>query len=234
MADVKTLSYDEAMFRIKICGVTTVDDALDAAAAGADAIGLNFYAQSKRYVPVDAVRPISLSMPAAVTRVGLFVNATADDITTIVEQVELDCVQLHGDEPPELIADLPRRVSVVRAYRCGEEGLAPLGSYLAACRAQGRLPDAVLIDADAPGEFGGSGRVADWALIARERELVGDRPLILAGGLSAANVARAIEVVRPDGVDVTSGVEREPGHKDAALVTQFVAAAREAFAKLQS
>ena len=221
------------MVRIKICGITTVDDALDAAAAGADAIGLNFYPRSKRYLDIDAARPISLSMPSGLTRVGVFVNATADDISTIVEQVELDCVQLHGDEPPELIAQLPRRISVIRAYRCGEEGLAALGSYLAACRAQGRLPDAVLIDADAAAEFGGTGRAADWSRVAEERDFAGDRPIILAGGLTPANVAKAIAIARPDAVDVASGVEREPGRKDAALVTQFVTAAREAFAKTE-
>jgi phosphoribosylanthranilate isomerase len=139
-------------------------------------------------------------------------------------------VQLHGDERPEYLSRLPRKVSIVRAYRCGAQGLAPLRVYLDECRSLGRTPDAVLIDADAQGEFGGTGRVADWNRIAEERDLVGGVRLILSGGLTPANVAESIAAVQPDGVDVASGVESAPGRKDAALIQQFVAAARYAFA----
>ena len=119
---------------------------------------------------------------------------------------------------------------IVRAHRCGRDGLAPLAKYLVDCRALGRVPDAVLIDADAAAEYGGTGQRADWARIASQRELLGELPLILAGGLTPDNVAAAIAAVRPDGVDVASGVESGPGRKDAELVRRFIAAARDAFA----
>lgn len=212
--------------------MTTVEDALDAAAAGADAVGLNFYGGSKRCVDASTAERICISMPADVKTVGVFVNAGAAEIAAITEQVELNAVQLHGDEPPEYLGRLPHGVAIVRAYRCGEQGLAPLRAFLAECRSHGRIPDAVLIDADVAEAFGGTGRAADWALLARDRHLVGEIPFILAGGLTPGNVGAAIAAVRPDGVDVASGVEREPGRKDAALVQQFVAAAGAAFAAL--
>lgn len=220
------------MFRIKICGVTNVDDALDAAAAGADAIGLNFYRGSKRFIDVPTAESIDVSLPAGVKRIGVFVNAEAGQIAAVAEKVRLSCVQLHGDERPEFLAELPHSLVVIRAFRCGDQGLAPLRSYLADCRALGRMPDAILVDADAGKQFGGTGRPAEWKRIALERELIAETPLILGGGLTPTNVADAIASVRPDGVDVASGVEREPGRKDAALVRQFVAAARGAFARL--
>jgi phosphoribosylanthranilate isomerase len=224
-------TYDESMFRIKICGITTVDDALDAVAAGADAIGLNFYSNSKRFVDREAARRIALSLPAGVTKVGVFVNSDVSEVSTTVEQIELDGIQLHGDEPPEMLAQLTRRVPVIRAARCGEQGLAGVEAYLAECGSRGRLPDAVLVDADAPWDYGGTGRLADWSLVARDRHLLGDLPLILAGGLTPTNVAAAIAAIRPDGVDVSSGVEVRPGRKDARLVGEFVAAARAALAR---
>jgi phosphoribosylanthranilate isomerase len=224
--------YDNGMFRVKICGVSTVADALAASAAGADAIGLNFYRGSKRCTDVATARAISDVLPEVTKRVGVFVNANVAEIDLIAEQVGLDAVQLHGDEPPGFVTQLPRGVGVVRAFRCGEQGLAPLRSYLTDCRSLGRLPDAVLIDSAASTDFGGTGYLADWALLAQEREMLDDVPFILAGGLTPDNVAEAIAVVRPDGVDVASGVEREPASKDAALVRRFVEAAREAFAGL--
>jgi phosphoribosylanthranilate isomerase len=214
------------MFHIKICGITSVDDAQVAARAGADAIGLNFWPQSKRHVRPKSAREISAALPSGVARVGVFVNATAEDIASIADQVGLDWIQLHGDESFELLAKLPPRLPILRAFRCAEAGLLPLQHYLLESRGHGRGPDAVLIDADAAGEFGGTGRRADWMRIAQERSLLGELPLILAGGLTPLNVAAAIDAVRPDGVDVASGVECRPGIKDPALVEQFVAAAR--------
>ncbi len=218
------------MFRIKICGMTSSDDALAAADAGADAIGLNFYPRSKRYVSPDVAEKIAAAVPDSVTKVGVFVNATAGEIAQVVDRVGLHCVQLHGDEPPALAAELPPGVSVLRAHRCTADGLALLRDYIDRCREAGCSLDAVLVDADAGSDFGGTGRAADWALVARERTMLGAVPLILAGGLTPDNVCQAIAAVRPDGVDVASGVESEPGRKDVALVTRFVAVAREALA----
>lgn len=227
-----TAAYDGGMFQIKICGITTVDDALDAAQAGATAIGLNFYAASKRFVDDATAERISLSVPPEVMRVGVFVNASAEEITAKLGGVELDAVQLHGDEPAALLAELPRGITIIRAIRCGPAGLAALGGYLVDARAAGRSPDALLVDSHGDGDFGGTGQVADWSVVDAERDYLEGLPLILAGGLDPRNVATAIETVRPDAVDVASGVEGAAGRKDAQAVREFVAAAREAFGKL--
>lgn len=219
------------MFQIKICGITNVEDALAASDAGADAIGLNFYSRSKRFVDVETAAAISRSLPRSVKKVGVFVNADAAEISAVTSRVDVDCIQLHGDERPELLLQLPNQVAIVRAIRCGEQGLEPFFQYFHDCRALGRAPEAVLIDADAGEDFGGTGRVADWSRVANERASLVGLPLILGGGLRPANVADAIAIIRPDGVDVASGVERVPGRKDAELVRQFIAAARAAFAR---
>jgi phosphoribosylanthranilate isomerase len=217
------------MFRIKICGVTNADDARASVDAGAEALGVNFYRFSKRFVELDIARKIADVVPANVANVGVFVNHSAREIRDAVESLKPAYIQLHGDEPPEFLSDLPAGIKIIRAYRCGSNGLAPLASYLEKCRALRRMPDAILLDSDAAGGFGGSGRAADWSLIADQRAILGDAPLILAGGLTPANVGLAIAAVRPDAVDVASGVERQPGLKDRELVKQFIAAAREAF-----
>jgi phosphoribosylanthranilate isomerase len=217
------------MFRVKICGVTNAHDARAAVDAGADALGVNFYRSSKRFVKLDIARKIADVVPANVIKVGVFVNHSAREIQDAVESLQPAYIQLHGDEPPEFLHDLSAGIKIIRAYRCGSNGLAPLASYLDKCRALGRMPDAILLDSDTAGVFGGSGRAADWSLIANQRAILGDAPLIMAGGLTPANVGFAITAVRPDAVDVASGVERQPGLKDRELVNQFVEAAREAF-----
>ncbi len=229
------------MFRIKICGVTTVDDARMVAEAGADAIGLNFYAQSKRYVSIDRALEIAASLPKHVATVGVFVNATADEIRATVEQVGLDLVQLHGDETPELIHQLSsvlRDVTVIKAFRLGPSALQPVEQFLFASCARGQAspPQVVLFDAAAPGQYGGTGETIDWSLAKQFIRRVGvdGPPLILAGGLTPENVAGAISVVHPAAVDTASGVESSPGRKDPAKVAAFVTAAREAFARFES
>jgi phosphoribosylanthranilate isomerase len=214
------------MFRIKICGITNVADARAATDAGADAVGLNFFNKSRRFVDVELARQIASAIPGGVTKVGVFVNHQADDIAETVHRVGLDAVQLHGDEPATIITRLPVEVRIVRAYRCGSSGLSPLANYLEECSSVGRMPDAILVDADAGAIFGGSGEMADWALIDRERAMLGGLPLILAGGLTPDNVAAAIAAVRPHAVDVASGVECGPGRKDPALVVKFIVSAR--------
>jgi phosphoribosylanthranilate isomerase len=193
---------------------------------GADAIGLNFWPRSHRYVAPAEAQKIATELPRAVVRVGVFVNATAAEIATTASEVDLDWIQLHGDEPPSLLAMLPRQLPILRAFRCGADGLASLATYLADAEALGRSPDAILVDADTTSEFGGTGRLADWSRITRQRKLLGALPLILAGGLTPQNVVAAIAAVRPTGVDVASGVERTPGIKDPALIEKFVTAAR--------
>jgi len=204
---------------VKICGVTRVEDARVVAESGADAIGFNFWSQSPRYVDPPAARRIGAELPSTVTRVGVFVDASRDEIEAIAEEALLDVVQLHGSEPPDLARSLSRRV--IRAVRARTPGdLDGLADYPAS---------ALLVDAFVAGEPGGTGRRADWEL-ARAACALG--PVILAGGLDPENVGSAIHAVRPYGVDVASGVEAAPGLKDATKIRAFVSRAREAAATL--
>lgn len=216
------------MFQIKTCGITSVKDARFASLAGADAIGLNFYDQSPRHIELAAAELMMPAIPKTVAKVGIFVNATAAEINEIADRLDLDYIQLHGDEPPEFLGNFPAR-KVIRAFRCGEDGFTPISAYLAGCQALGRMPDAVLLDACQPGEYGGTGKALDWGGVAQNRELLGDAPLILAGGLTPFNVAEAIRTAHPDAVDVASGVESAPGTKDLLLMRAFCSAAKKAF-----
>jgi len=245
------------MYRIKICGITTADDALLAAEAGADAIGLNFYAQSPRFVHADQAAEIveRLREDYAADRVqvfGVFVNASLDDIVWTIREANLYGpeqgfgIQLHGDEPPELLRELHQHglgrsgellqvlghvpeVPVVRALRCQDANLAAHATYLLQCQQLGALPQAVLLDAFAPGSYGGTGERLDWRAVASARPALFNLPIVLAGGLTPANIAEAIAAARPNAVDVASGVESSPGHKDAAKVYAFVTHAKRAF-----
>jgi phosphoribosylanthranilate isomerase len=217
-------------FLVKICGITNAADAHAAADAGADALGFNFFRKSRRFVEPATARQIIDGLPERVMKVGVFVNESAAAIAKIVSEANLNAVQLHGDEPASIVSQLPTHVRIVRAYRCTREGLAPLEHYLDECHALGRMPDAVLIDADAGSAYGGSGELADWEIVRQQQAALGGLPLILAGGLTPENVAAAIEGVKPAGVDVASGVEREPGLKDSLRVARFISASRGAAA----
>ena len=245
------------MFQVKVCGITSVQDALLAAEAGADAIGLNFYETSPRRIDAgragDIVRAVREKYPADRLEIySVFVNATVDDILWTFRDGDLYGVeqsvgiQLHGDEPPEFLVELQEQgfgrgqellhatghvplVQIVRAARCKGSNLADVHSYLKLCRKFGALPHALLLDAHQPGSYGGTGQVADWNVVRQERDLLLDLPLILAGGLTPENVGDAIAAARPDAVDVASGVELEPGKKDAEKMRKFVFEARKAF-----
>jgi phosphoribosylanthranilate isomerase len=248
----------ELMFRVKICGITTVQDALLAAEAGADAIGLNFYSQSPRCIDAQRAEQIVAALrekyePAQVHVVALFVNASTDDILWTIRDANLLgpegglAIQLHGDEPPELLAELQSHglggaqhlfhatghvpyVPVIRALRGREPTLEGVADYLVRCRMLRALPSAVLLDAYHPGSFGGTGQALDWDALRAGRDKLLGLPLILAGGLTSENVAEAIATAQPDGVDVASGVESAPGKKEAAKVLAFTARARQALA----
>lgn len=220
------------MFRIKICGVTNLDDGLAAADAGADAIGFNFCTRSPRFIEPLAARDIAARLPAGVTRVGVFVNSTTGAIMAAAEQVGLDLIQLHGDEPPEeVLALAPRRV--MRAIRAATKNLAEVSRFLERCRQAGADLTAVLADAAVAGQYGGTGERADWEAWSQYASKPRVPPLVLAGGLVAENVADGIAKVRPAAVDVASGVESEPGVKDPEKVKRFVAAARAAFEAME-
>lgn len=218
------------LFQIKICGVTTVEDALGAVQAGADAVGVNFYRQSPRYVEESRAREIAAVLPEGVKCVGVFVNPELSQLEGAVA-LGLHAVQLHGDESPTLLAHF-RTLPVVKAFRLGADGLAPVQAFLDQCRALSCLPEMVLIDSYRAGEFGGTGATADWGAAAEYAALQGP-PLVLAGGLKPENVAEAIRAVRPLAVDTASGVESAPGNKDQAKMNAFVQAAQDGFRSVE-
>jgi phosphoribosylanthranilate isomerase len=202
---------------VKVCGITSEEDAALAAEAGVDGVGFVFWPKSPRAVGIETARRMASAVPASVVRVGLFVDASAETITRAVDAVGLDLVQLHGDETPELLASLP-----LRAWKALRVGSALTPADVAPWAGAAGL----LLDARAAAAPGGTGQAFDWTLARAVRDRISF--LVLAGGLNADNVARAIEVARPDGVDVSSGVEMAPGRKDAARVRAFVKAARSA------
>jgi phosphoribosylanthranilate isomerase len=222
------------MFRIKICGVTNVDDAREAVAAGADALGLNFYRSSKRFVSTEMARQIVDEIGARTQPVGVFVNASVAEICDVCRASAISFVQLYGEKRPDrskIVFGLrDSMVSVIRAHSFGVGGMDAV--YKDMFDANGTPADAVLIDAAVSGMYGGTGQTIDWTRLVNFQDSIGRMPLILAGGLTPDNVAEAIRIVRPYAVDVASGVESSPGKKDAAKVRDFVAAAREAFEQI--
>jgi phosphoribosylanthranilate isomerase len=206
---------------VKICGITTTEDARVAVEAGADALGFVFWPMSPRRIDPQKAAALARELPPFVLRVGVFVDMPRDEMARIADTVGLDLLQLHGDEAPEALASLPRRA--VKAVRVGkgfsqEEALRYAG-----------VASGLLVDTRLPGETqlpGGTGQVFDWTLVKGLAERVPF--LVLAGGLGPANVAEAVRAVRPHAVDVSSGVEALPGRKDPAKVRAFVEAARSA------
>ena len=200
------------MIRVKICGITNAVDALAAIDAGANLLGFNFYSQSPRHIAEAEVAKIRPQLPKKVDAVGIFVNASAADVAVVCKSLKLDAVQLHGDETPETVAELARNLPVVKAFRVEPDF--PLGIL-------DEYPEAFafLFDAAHTGQYGGTGRATDWD-VAR-RAAVGRR-IILAGGLKVENVAAAVRIVRPYGIDVASGVESRPGNKDHGLLREFI------------
>jgi phosphoribosylanthranilate isomerase len=219
------------VFKVKICGVRSISDARIVAKAGGDGVGFNFYPKSARYVDPIAAKAIARELPPTVWKVGVFVNEPGASMAETCRRVGLDCVQLHGDEAAALLAELPESVAVVRAFRVGEEGLGAAAAFLRACECSGRLPDAVLVDAQVPGALGGTGRTVDWHALVEHKDVLGQVPLILAGGLTPENVRQACEVVRPSGVDTASGVEVSPGVKDPQKVRRFIREAMDALGR---
>lgn len=196
--------------RSKICGITRIEDALVAAEAGADAIGLVFYDKSPRAVDVRQARAILAALPPFVTSVGLFVNASRCFIGEVLDAVPLDVLQFHGDETPEQCEGHGRPWFKALRVRPGDDLHAEARRFAGA--------RAILLDAYVPGVPGGTGERFDWSLIPADLPM----PLILAGGLTPDNVTEAIASVRPYGVDVSGGVEAAKGIKDAAKVAAFI------------
>ncbi|TAN86035.1 MAG: phosphoribosylanthranilate isomerase [Gallionella sp.] len=204
------------MIRVKICGITRVEDALAAAASGADALGLVFYEKSPRHVNLRQAAQLAAAIPPFVTLVGLFVNAGAEAVREVLRHIPLDILQFHGDESPEFCAQFGK--PYLKAIRV------KAGVDLLQCAAHFRAAKGLLLDAHVEGMQGGTGTTFDWTLIPEAMPL----PVILSGGLDAENVAAAIKQVRPYAVDVSSGVEASKGIKDAAKIARFMQEVKQA------
>ena len=201
--------------RVKICGITNLNDAHHAAACGADALGFVFYPGSPRFVDPDTARRIIAELPPLVTTVGLFVNEHPARIREMVDFCGLNTIQLHGDEEPDQCCYPPCRV--IKALRLrGDMQSSLFSAYKVS---------ALLLDAFVPNQFGGTGHRCDWAQAAA---VASQHRVILAGGLNSENVAEAVRQVHPYGVDVSSGVEEKPGQKDPEKVARFIRMAKEA------
>lgn len=212
--------------RLKVCGVTRIQDADVAASLGVDYLGLNFFKGSKRYVAPANAKQIVDAVGARVQCVGLFVDAKAEDIRQVAQSTGIQIVQLHGDEPPAMAAELaPLKVIRVFRWRSADESAPLIRRHLDIARSTGVLPFALLIDSFSEGSFGGTGRRFDWSTFDPTTIPL---PYLLAGGLDPDNVAEAIATLRPWGVDVASGVESSPGIKDVAKLRSFVNAVRSA------
>ena len=236
------------MFHVKICGVTTAADAEMVAAAGADAIGLNFVQGSPRQLDLADGREVAAAIPAGVLRVGVFAGSPVDDMLQIARALCLDAIQLHGHldggrepiDPPERCGQLSG-LPVIRAVRLetsrpGTDALAAARQWIAAAVAAGAAPAMVIVDAAVSlgtesGRLGGTGERVDWTALARAGSL--PVPMAVAGGLTPDNVAEAVRVTGLSAVDTASGVEAAPGRKDPQKVRAFVAAAHRGFEGLR-
>ncbi len=205
--------------RVKVCGLRSLENARDVIAAGADAIGINFWPKSKRYIAPDDAADWLGELAGEVCRVGLFVNATLDEIEAVIDHTVLDAVQLHGNETPEFCEDVSAfGLPVIRAIGVNGDTLVHQpedfpGTHL-------------LLDAFDPQAFGGTGKSFQWEIAKRVIASHPERLVILAGGLTPENVGEAVRVISPHAVDVASGVESAPGVKDPDQVRAFVAAAQ--------
>jgi phosphoribosylanthranilate isomerase len=202
---------------VKVCGMTRLSDARHAVQQGATAVGFVFWPRSPRYITPAAAAAIAAELPSSIVTVGVFVNEPVEAIRQTMAEARLSAVQLHGDEPPAYAAALPW--PVLRSTTL--DGAAEMSAIWP-------VETTLLLDAADRQRRGGTGMTVDWH---RAAALARVRPFILAGGLTPDNVAEAVAVVRPYGIDVSSGVEESPGVKDFAKVTRFLASARDAFAR---
>ncbi|MDP1682253.1 MAG: phosphoribosylanthranilate isomerase [Burkholderiales bacterium] len=204
------------MTRVKICGITRVEDGLVCAQLGADAIGLVFYAPSPRHVSVEQARVIMAALPPFITTVGLFVDADPTEVSAVLRQLPLDMLQFHGNESPNYCQGFNR--PYLKAVRVKP------GLDLVQYAAQYAHAKGLLLDAHVEGIAGGTGQAFDWNLIPARLPM----PVVLSGGLHPANVTEAIKRVQPAAVDVSSGVEATKGIKDAAKIAAFMQGVRNA------
>jgi phosphoribosylanthranilate isomerase len=204
------------MTKVKICGITNLEDALLSAKSGADVLGFNFYKKSPRYILPEKAREIIDELSAEILKVGVFVNEKMETICKIAETAKLDGVQLHGEETPEFVRQLTKKtnLAIIKAFRVSEN-----------FKPEDVLKyevDAVLLDAYSPKDYGGTGETFDWEIAKKVREIF--PKMYLAGGLSEVNVAEAINKVQPFAVDACSCLEKTPGKKDLRKLMSFFSA----------
>ena len=206
------------MTKVKICGITNLEDALLSVKFGADALGFNFYEKSPRYILPEKAREICAELPPEVLKVGVFVNESLDKIVEIAEFVSLDAIQLHGDETPEFVHKAKERFSgqIIKALRVSE-------SFKPEDVLQFNA-DAILLDAFSKQEYGGTGETFDWEIAIKVKELI--PRMYFAGGLSPENIATALVRVKPFAIDACSHLEKEKGLKDAQKVRDFIFAVK--------
>ena len=204
---------------MKICGITNLEDALHACYSGADAVGFIIYPKSKRFIKAKEVRKITSQLPPFLTKVGVFVNEDPRDVLEILSYAHLDFAQLHGNETPQECEYIGAN-RVIKVFRLRtEEDVEKIRPYAGKVRA-------ILLDTYDSKVYGGTGKPFNWELAIKVKEEFPEIPLILSGGLNPENVKRAVETVRPYAVDVSSGVEAEPGVKEREKVEAFVKKAK--------
>jgi phosphoribosylanthranilate isomerase len=201
-----------SMVRVKICGITKPEDAKLCVELGAHAIGLNFYEASPRCITPYAASEIIRRLPPFIASIGVFVNWAQAPVVALCKALSLSGAQLHGDETPQIVDAVARRLPVIKALRLGQ-GTATNPDF-----SRYRSASAFLLDSALSGQYGGSGTTGNWHLA---RTAAQTQRVILAGGLTPENVAEAIRIVRPYAVDVASGVEQRPGKKDPAKLRAF-------------
>lgn len=206
----------QSQVKVKICGITSLEDARQAVEAGADALGLMFYNGSPRHIALERAQEIARGLPPYVLRVGVFVNPEPDEVFSAIQLCGLNLVQFHGEETPDFCRQFG--VMTMKAVRVRDAAsVETLAAYGA---------DAYLLDSYVPGTAGGTGETFNWDLVLEAKKL--GKPIFLAGGLTVANVREAVRRVQPFAVDVSSGVESAPGKKDSKKVRDFIAAVRAA------
>jgi phosphoribosylanthranilate isomerase len=202
------------MVKVKFCGMKRLGDALDAARLGVHALGFVFVKGSKRFIEPQHARQIIQKLPPFVLKVGVFANPSEDEVRKIADMCKLDVIQLHGDEDIEFCKKLKEDFRIIKALRVKDESVLeeiPRFNFV----------DAILLDTYEKDELGGTGKSFEWSIARRARDF--DIPIILSGGLKPENVKEAIREVNPYAVDVSSGIEKEPGIKDHELMAKFIA-----------
>ncbi|MFC1770693.1 phosphoribosylanthranilate isomerase [Candidatus Margulisiibacteriota bacterium] len=204
--------------RIKICGITNIDDAQNAVSLGASALGFIFAENSPRYITPEKAEEICMFMPPFVQLVGVFVNEKKEVINKIAEQCKLNLIQLHGNEEPGFCLNINRKV--IKTFKLTtEEDLKLIPQY------QG-VVSAILLDTKVEGKDGGTGQVFDWGLALKAKESF-DIPVILAGGINISNIKKAVQLVNPYAIDISTGVESEPGQKDYNKIKELITVAKD-------